>query len=268
MPTRTVGSSSKAVEIKRYYYFLAGKIGTERGGSPRAADMRILFFHMFDMGTGLGRRGLDALRAARSSTELGHRVDVVSARRPDPLGITTSELLSIAHWHSGRKKRPGELPWMKSGPRAEGDGDRRRGKVGTREIPPWFARFADSQSHNLMALICWPSQQEIRIPLPHPRPRHGHQASLEGWAVTVNCSAAVQGRGARIRHQFFRCQGSVEHCRGQIEVMGGRREPPFVLSSPSSRLSGDTLIYFGRLVTEKGLWILLEAMGRQKAATK
>jgi 1,4-alpha-glucan branching enzyme len=54
---------------------------------------------------------------------------------------------------------------------------------------------------------------------------------------------------------------------GPVEVLGGAVDPTFFHPPVTPRVPGNRIAFVGRLVTEKGIWTLLDAFGQQWAAS-
>ncbi len=223
--------------------------------------MHVLYLHQFDLsfggGSGVYLRALSVALGA-----LGHTVDIVTARSPDPYGCTTSALPFDFTLTFGPEKRAGE---------------RTLDELGEAEIEAMSLRAADSievdllharlpdlvlANHiNLMALVA--RHLGRRHGVPYRILSHGTDTKLllrDARYVRLFADAA---HGAeRIFTISERVAAEVRQVLGApaISVLGGAVDHAhFFLPSEVSAPAG-SLTYVGRLVTEKGLWPLIHAV--------
>jgi glycosyltransferase involved in cell wall biosynthesis len=229
----------------------------------------IFFLHKFNLGNGWGGSAsmLKALSGALS--DLGHRVGAATARYPDPFGITTVELPLGCDLTFGPEKRAGErtldeLSTEALQEAAEKSADRIAAKIFAEQQPDLLV----ANHINLMALASWHLNRRFHVP---------YRIISNGTDTKLLLRDAryrsLFGEAARDADRIFTISGYVAgevkaSVGGRIDVLGGAVDPR--LFCPAKAPFGDskTLIYVGRLVTEKGLWPLLEAFERQHSAAK
>jgi glycosyltransferase involved in cell wall biosynthesis len=229
--------------------------------------MRILYLHMFDLGYGWGGSAsvLRSLHGALS--RLGHVVEVTSARAPDPFGWTVCDLPFDVRLTFGPEKRDGETAIDEIPTGVLADMAARAAEKVEREL---FARGAPDLlvvNHiNLMALVAWHLWR--RHGVPYRILSHGTDTKLLLRSARYRALFEAAARGAdRIFTISTYVAREVETTvGGSVEVIGGAVDEHLFFPPPAPRCRDGEVAFIGRLVSEKGLWPLLEAFERQRAA--
>lgn len=225
--------------------------------------MRILFLHQFDLNFA-GGSGVYLRALYFALTELGHRVEVVSARRPDQYGCTTYQLPFDFTLTFGPEKRAGE---------------RTLDELSTAELQALTLRAADTieaeafgdgrpdltlANHiNLMALVAWHLKKKLGVP--YRVISYGTDTQL---LLRDQRYRDLFGEAARDAERIFAISGYVAKeiaatvAGGKVEVLGGAVDHDLFYPPRTPQGAGKKITYVGRLVTEKGLWTLLEACER------
>jgi glycosyltransferase involved in cell wall biosynthesis len=231
--------------------------------------MRILYLHMFNLGNGWGGSA-SMLRALQGMViKLGHRIDVVSARFPDPYGLTTYELPFDRRLTFGPEKRAGETTIDEiSTSMLEDMAIAAANKIELDAFCEGLPDLLIANHINLMALICW--QLKKKFGIPYRLISYGTDTKL---LLKDQRYRDLFGNAAREAEHIFAISEYVakevsETVGGQVEVLGGAVDPDLFFRSHGHAKTSKSLIYFGRLVTEKGIWTLLDAIERQIMATE
>ncbi len=231
--------------------------------------MRVLFLHQFDLNFA-GGSGIYLRALCSALTGLGHRVEVVSARRPDQYGLTAYQLPFDFTLSFGPEKR---------------DGERTLDELGTADLQTLAARaaaaleaeaFGDGRpdlilvNHiNLMAQVGWRLGKTFGVP--YRIISYGTDTNLllrderyVGLFLEAACNAerifAISGFVAR--------DIAATIPGGNIQVLGGAVDEALFYPSETLPDGLGKIAYVGRLVTEKGIWALLEAFQIQRAASE
>jgi len=231
--------------------------------------MKILYFHLFNLGSGWGGSA-SMLRAFLGELKrLGHTVDVVSAHRPDPYGFTICALPFDSILTFGPEKRPGEIT-LDEIPTAELEQmAKTAAEVIEREVfSQGLPDLLIANHINLTALICWHLHQKWGIP--YRIISYGTDTQL---LLRDRRYCELFGRAARDAERLFAISKYIAQeiertVGGTMEVLGGAMDPTLFFPAPPTLKTSSRLVYFGRLVTEKGIWTLLEAFQRQTTATE
>lgn len=230
--------------------------------------MYIFFLHKFNLTTGWGGSAsmLKALHGALS--ELGHQVGAATARFPDPFGITTVELPLGCDLTFGPEKRPGERALDEFSTEALQStaiksAEMIAAKVFCKQKPDLLV----ANHINLMALTSLNLNRKFNVP--YRIISNGTDTQL---LMRDERYRSLFGEAARNADRIFSISRFVagqiaKSVGGCIDVLGGAVEPNLFYRSavPVERRNAG-LIYVGRLVTEKGVWPLLDAFERQKSA--
>ncbi len=118
-----------------------------------------------------------------------------------------------------------------------------------------------------MGLVAWRLAQKFR--LPYRVISYGTDTQL---LLRDSRYCELFGQSARDAQRIFTISAFVAReveatVGGRIEVLGGAVDTTLFYLPDSPSQVDKTLVYFGRLVSEKGIWPLLEAFGLQTAAT-
>jgi glycosyltransferase involved in cell wall biosynthesis len=228
----------------------------------------IFFLHKFNLGNGWGGSAsmLKALYGALS--DLGHRVGAATAHQPDPFGITTVELPLGFDLTFGPEKRPGErtldeLSVEALQTAALKSADCIAAKIFTEQQPDLLV----ANHINLMALTSWHLNRRFNVP--YRILSHGSDTKL---LLRDARYRSLFGEAAQDADRIFTISGYVAgevaaSVGGRIDVLGGGVNPELFYPPKAPPERSKALIYVGRLVTEKGLWSLLDAFERQSSAT-
>lgn len=229
--------------------------------------MNILFLHTFNLGKGWGGSASMLCALHRAFTGMGHGVRVVSARRPDPFGFTSCELPLDRTLTFGPEKRPGETAI------AELSSDEilaialaAADKIEREEFPLVRPDLMIANHINLMALICW-----------HLFRRSGIPYRLISYGTDTRLLLAEQrfrdlfGAAAQAAEGIFTISGYVAKeveatVGGRVAVLGGAVDPALFYPVDPPQAHPRRLVYVGRLVSEKGIMTLLDALDRQSGA--
>jgi glycosyltransferase involved in cell wall biosynthesis len=230
--------------------------------------MRVLMLHLFDLDL-TGGSGTH-LRAVRSELlELGHEVEVVSARTPDRFGATTHALPFGFTPTFGPEIRPGER-------RLDDLGDDEFEDLAARTAAALTARYASCQpdlvlvNHvSLLAAVAMRLPQHWRAPyrvisfgtdtdLLRREPRFVRR--LAAPAAGAERVFAISGFVAREVEALLPVEG--------VEVLGAAADRRLFFPGPDGASWEPVITYAGRLVTEKGLFVLIDAMERTRAVER
>ena len=231
--------------------------------------MRILHLHQFNFVRGWGGSASMLFALHGALTELGHRVEVVSVQRPDPHGLTTWELPFDRVLTFGPEKRAGETtidelstPVLKRMAIAAAE------KIEREAFRAGLPDLLVAQHINLMALACWHLHQKFGIPYRIISYGTDTKLLLHDQRYRDLFGGAARGAERILAISGYVAREVSSSVGGRIEVLGGAVDPKLFYRSAAIASSSRRLIYFGRLVSEKGIWVLLEAIARQSAATE
>jgi glycosyltransferase involved in cell wall biosynthesis len=230
--------------------------------------MRVLMLHLFDLDL-TGGSGTH-LRAVRSELlELGHEVEVVSARAPDRFGATTHALPLGFTPTFGPEIRPGER-------RLDELGDDEFEDLAARTAASLTARFGSCRpdlvlvNHiSLLAAVAMRLRQNWHAPyrvisfgtdtdLLRREPRFVRR--LAAPAAGAERVFAISGFVAREVEALLPVEG--------VEVLGAAADRRLFFPGPDGASWEPVITYAGRLVTEKGLLVLIDAMERARAVER
>jgi glycosyltransferase involved in cell wall biosynthesis len=231
--------------------------------------MKVLFFHTFDLGNGWGGSA-SVLRALHGAlTALGHEVGVVSARRPDPYGMTTCALPFDRPLTFGPEKRTGETTFDEiSSPDLEAMAEAAAEKVRREAFADGPPDLLVANHVNLMARVCWLLHRATGVPY---------------RILSYGTDTQLLSRDTRYRELFSPAAAAADRILaisgyvarevtatvgGRVEVLGGAVDPDVFHRRDGHVPSGRRLVYFGRLVTEKGIGTLLDALAHQRSASE
>jgi glycosyltransferase involved in cell wall biosynthesis len=227
--------------------------------------MRVLMLHLFDLDL-TGGSGTHLRAVLRDLREFGHEVEVVSARAPDRFGCTTHAL-------------PFDFT-LAFGPEVR-DGERRLDELRDDELDELTARAAVSilerfdgastfdlvlVNHiSLLAAVALRLRDRWQVPyriisfgtdtdLLRRAPRH--VGRLAGPAAAAERVFAISGFVAREVEELLPVDG--------VEVLGVAADPRLFFPSGGDAGWRPVITYVGRLVSEKGLFVLLDAMERAR----
>jgi glycosyltransferase involved in cell wall biosynthesis len=228
--------------------------------------MKISFLHQFNMKTGWGGSASMLKALCTSLLELGHRADVFSPTQPMAGGATTHRLQTDLVLTFGPEKRPGEtmideLDVLAIARLANETADEVE-RVAFNEGPP---QLLVANHISIMALACWHLHR--RLGIPYRIISYGTDTQL---LLRDGRYRDLFGAAARDADRIMTISGFVASevratVGGRIETLGGGVDSRhFFMGPPPARR--DRLVYVGRLVTEKGVWILLDAIERQTVA--
>lgn len=226
--------------------------------------MRIVFLHQFNMFTGWGGSASMLRALHRSLLAMGHHVDVV-APSPPTRGAWVTHAAPYPHVLTfGPEKREGETAIDELS-----EVELREMAAATAET---IARevFRDGRPEllvanhiSIMALAC--QSLGARFGIPYRLISYGTDTQL---LLREQKYRDLFGPAAREADRIFTISGFVgkevrETVGGRVEVMGGGVDAglfhPGALPASRER----PLLYFGRLVSEKGIWVLLKALQQQ-----
>lgn len=229
--------------------------------------MRILFAHMFDFSRGWGGSASMLLALHGALTDQGHRVEVVAPTFPEPYGVVTAALPFERLLTFGPEKRAGETTLDElSVPELEGmalaGAERIERDVFRHGLPDLMV----AQHISLMALVCLHLHRKFGIPY---------------RIISYGTDTRLLLQDARYREMFLESARAAERILaisgftareveatvgGRVEVLGGAVDPGLFFTPRTVEKIPGRLVYFGRLVSEKGIGVLLEAITRQHSA--
>jgi glycosyltransferase involved in cell wall biosynthesis len=235
--------------------------------------MRVLFLHKFNFNTGWGGSAtmLRSLHAALIT--LGVEVDVVSAQYPKrsnelPVG-RYFELPFRVELTFGPEKRPGETTLDELGTaELRAMAKSAAAQIETEAMRDGRPDLIVANHINLMALAAWEISQKLGVP--YRVISYGTDTQLLMRDARYRSLFGLAARGADRLFAISRyVAGEIEATvGGNIDVLGGAvNDALFYLPKEMPQVR-KSLIYVGRLVTEKGLWPLLKAFEKQKSATE
>jgi glycosyltransferase involved in cell wall biosynthesis len=227
--------------------------------------MRILMLHLFDLDL-TGGSGTH-LRAVRHELhEWGHDVEVVSARFPDRFGCTDHPLPFAFTLTFGPEVRPGER-------RLEDLGDNEFGELVTCTVTSVLERFRDRQAPDLVLvnhislLAVVASRLCQQWGKPYRIISFGTDTDLLRRAPRYVSHLAAPTAGA---DRLFAISGFVSReiqallPVHRVDVLGAAADKHLFSPDTAAGYWQPVITYVGRLVTEKGLWVLLDAMERAR----
>ncbi len=209
------------------------------------------------------------LRALHQAlTDAGHRVGAATPQLPDPFGITTVELPLGFDVTFGPEKRPGEQTMDELSTEAlEAAALRSADCIAAKVFSEQKPDLLVANHINLMALSCWHLYQKFNVP--YRIISNGTDTQL---LLRNSRYLSLFGKAARNADRIFSISEFVADqvaasVGGRTEVLGGVADPKLFYPSSTPLEPRRRLIYVGRLVTEKGIWPLLDAFEKQKSAT-
>ncbi|MEI6315290.1 MAG: glycosyltransferase family 4 protein [Syntrophus sp. (in: bacteria)] len=231
--------------------------------------MRILFLHKFNFNNSWGGSAsyLRALYVAL--TKMGHNVNVVSPTYPDIYGFTTCQLPFEMTLTFGPEKRPGETTLDElSTEQLESMAEKAAEIIAAKEFPDIKPDLIIANHINLMALVAWRLSNKFDVP--YRIISYGTDTQL---LLKDQRYCHIFGNAARCAERILSISGFVAKeiestVGGSVEVLGGGVDLDLFYPSPSIPKVKNRLVFFGRLVTEKGLWTLLEAFSLQNSAAE
>lgn len=230
--------------------------------------MKILFLHQFNLNLA-GGSGVYLRAMAHSIRQMGHELRVVSALYPDRYGCTTDQLPFDFTLTFGPEKR---------------DGEKTLDELDNHELNSMSCRLAEQLSKEFLETgqpdLILVNHISILANTAHLLKQH---CGIPYRIISYGTDTKLLLRDQRYRRLFqhaaaqadriFAISGFVakeveETIPGtRLEVMGGAVDTACFYPPESPRAPSGTLLYIGRLVTEKGLWPLLEAFQMQKTAS-
>jgi len=196
-------------------------------------------------------------RALRSA---GHTVRVVSAQR-DNYGMTTCELSWPETLTFGPEKRNGEvLIGELSSEELSYLANTAADQIEQEEFSDGLPDQIIANHINVMALTAFIIAKRFKIP--YSIITHGTDTQL---LIKDKRIADLFSEAARAASTIFTISKYVANqgssvINGNFCVLGGAIDPEIFYETGSARKSSSRIIYVGRLVTEKGLWTLLDAI--------
>ena len=231
--------------------------------------MKILLLHTFNLGKGWGGSASILLGICNEFGELGHSAEVVSARRPDPFGLTVCELPFDRTLTFGPEKREGETTFDELDTRAlAGMAADAAAKIETEIFSRYRPDLLIANHINLMALACWHLHQKFQTP--YRIISHGTDTKLLLKDERYRQLFGSAARGAQFILAYSRLVADEAEVTtgGRVEYVSAPVDPQLFYPDDEPVKPDDRLVFMGRLVTEKGLWILLEAMTRQQTVRR
>jgi glycosyltransferase involved in cell wall biosynthesis len=223
--------------------------------------MRVLILHLFDLNL-TGGSGTYLRAIHRELNTLGHQVDVVSARIPDRYGCTTHRLPFEFTLTFGPEVRQGERR-LDDLDDAEFDALVKRALASIAEgfTGRPIADLVVVNHISLLATVAWRLHQ--RWDTPYRIISFGTDTDLLRRAPRfVNLLAAPTMAAERVFaiSEFIASEIRAVLPVQNVEVLGPAADPRLFYPNTDPDLRRPVITYVGRLVTEKGLWVLLDAM--------
>jgi glycosyltransferase involved in cell wall biosynthesis len=225
--------------------------------------VRILFLHLFDLDLA-GGSGVYLRALTRALGELGHEVEVVSARHGDRYGSTTYALPFEFVLTFGPEKRPGEktfdeLSSAELSELAESAAD----AVARRSLVARSPQLLVVNHISVLALTALRLQR--RFAVPYRVISYGTDTQLlarDRRYVDLLEEAAERADRVFAISRFVARQVAATLPRSRVETLGGAVDPD-LFYRPANGSNGQPprqIAFVGRLVTEKGIWVLLDAL--------
>jgi glycosyltransferase involved in cell wall biosynthesis len=228
--------------------------------------MKILFLHLFDLNFGWGGSSSYLLAMSKAIREAGHVVRACTKRCPDKYGLSTSELAFPTHVTFGPEKRIGE---------------RTIDEISTDELIKLAEESADVIK-DVEFSVCVPDLiianhisitshvafiLNSRFGIPYRIISYGTDSKLlasNPRYVSLFEPAVDEAERILAISDFVKKEVS-KTVGGRVEVIGGAVDKE--LFFPSKVLANNRRIVFvGRIVSEKGVEVLLHAFSRQNVA--
>lgn len=229
--------------------------------------MRILFLHMFNFNTGWGGSASHLRALYNALTKTGHEVRVASPTHSDKYGLTTCSLDFGMELTFGPEKRGGEVTLDELGAEEiEKIAAAAARTIASSEFSGIKPDLIIANHINLMALTAMRLSGEFGVP--YRIISHGTDTKLllkdRRFCDILGVSAR---RAEKILSTSKFVAGEISATvGGNIEVLGGAVDPELFYPSPAVGRVEKRLVYAGRLVTEKGLRVLIDAFALQKSA--
>lgn len=231
--------------------------------------MRILFLHKFNFNTGWGGSASYLRALYVSLTKMGHNIRVVSAKYPDKYGYTTCQLPFETALTFGPEKRPGEITLDElSMEELESMADKAAKTIAAREFSKEKPDLIIANHINLMALVAWRLSKRFDVPYRIISYGTDTQMLLKDRRYCRIFGAAAQDAEKILSISGYVAKEILATVGGRVEVLGGGVDLDLFYPAPASPKMKKRLVFFGRFVTEKGLWTLLEAFSQQKNAAE
>lgn len=231
--------------------------------------MRILFLHMFNFNTGWGGSAsyLRALHIAL--TKIGHNVSVASPTCSDKYGLTTCQLAFGMELTFGPEKRLGETTLDElSTEQFKSMAEKAAETIATREFLNIKPDLIIANHISMMALVAWRLSNKFGVPYRIISYGTDTNLLLKDQRYCHILKTAAQCAERILSISVFIAKEILATVGGRVEVIGGGVDLDLFYPSPSIPKVKNHLVFFGRFVTEKGLWTLLEAFSLQKSAIK
>lgn len=234
--------------------------------------MNVLLLHKFNFNTGWGGSASFLLGLYRELGELGHRVEVVTARTPEPFGITTCALPFRFDITFGPEKRAGEIALDEiSSPVLADMASAAALKVEKELLQRCKPDLIVANHINLMARVAWHLHAKLQVP--YRIISYGTDTQL---LLRDRRYVELFGEAARAANQIFAISAFVGREIHQtipgaaVEVLGGAvdRKLFYLPANGTSPPKRKRILYVGRLVTEKGICTLIEAFRTQTTAAE
>lgn len=224
---------------------------------------------MFNMCTGWGGSASMTHALYNALVELGHNVDLASPKLPDPHGMTKWELSLKYNVTFGPEKRSGEFTLDEiSSSELEEIAFLAAEKIGEDAFETNPPDLLIANHINLMALICWHLHNKYKVPYRIIAYGTDTKLLLRDQRYRDLFGEAAKNADGIYSISAFTGKEVEETVGGNQKVLGGAADPKFFYRSNQAVSRGQKLIYLGRLVTEKGIWTLLDAMAKQQSATE
>jgi len=202
-------------------------------------------------------------------TKMGHKVNVVSPTYPDIYGFTTCRLPFEMTLTFGPEKRPGETTLDElSTEQLESMAEKAAETIAAKEFLDTKPDLIIANHINLMALVAWRLSNKFNVP--YRIISYGTDTQL---LLKDRRYRHIFGTAARRAEKILSISGFVAReikstVGGNVEILGGGVDLDLFYPSPSIPKVKNRLVYFGRMVTEKGLWTLLEAFSLLKSSAE
>ncbi len=231
--------------------------------------MRILILHKFNFNNAWGGSASYLRALYLALNRMGHGVNVVSPTYPDIYGFTTSRLPFAVNLTFGPEKRPGETTLDElTTQQLEMMAEKAAETIGKREFPGKKPELIIANHINLMALVAWRLAKRFDVPYRIISYGTDTQLLLKDGRYRLLFGEAARGADRILAISEFVAREIRATVGGQIEVVGGGVDPGLFHPLPSPPKVSSRLVFFGRLVTEKGLWVLLHALEQLNSAVR